>query len=980
MTKQSLIVLLSLFLLPGLTLAQNTGFALPLHGQDDSMRLPDSPEFSCSASKNGRVETRAKVWDSTKTTTPRRDSMNQAPTSAEAGLPANWNSEQSPPAGAADSSAKDHLTSAPHNELSFTDITESAGTGGPEGRGTTGGHAAIFADINRDGLPDLYHTMLFKRAMPDLFFLNLGNNVFAEEGEARGIDDFDGGSHGAVFADLDNDGDFDLFNGTTGRLGDKPRPEHNNIYRNDGNGFFTDMTDGTDIEERKEPTRGVVAFDMDGDGNLDLLAITNFQGSDDPRGERNELYRNRGNFNFREITSGDLYTAPAGQGATDTDFDNDGDIDIIAANRTGPLNILKNDGAGNFTRISPGSIGITHRGREGATLGDINNDGHLDMLLSDFDETKDFAIEHLYINDGDGTFTFQQTFKRTHGFMGAFGDLDNDGDLDIVFAGDDKCYLNDGDGNYTPGPDVPTDGINDPRAIAFADIDNDGDLDFAIGAKRSRNWLVRNNFDGGNWLKVSLISPHGQAGAFGAKVKVTPSGTLSLASRPTTAISGKTGRKGEYHRAAVRSDETADGTLVGYREARATNGYLGQNDPVLHFGLGEHTTVDVEVQFLSGKTFVYMEISSNQLLQVDATQRPHILAFHPIAGQAGTEVSILGSHFTAVNRVVFNDSEAASFTIRSDTLISAVVGAGATTGPIIVSGEVGADTSEVDFTVLHGTQFVFAPIADTFVRSSGTNRGNGRAPELQVSRDSSLERVTYLKFEVDGVTGEIRQARLRLHVLDGGDDGGAISLAENTYLHSEKPWREHGLTWENAPAARSLPLAVSGPVSSNEWIEFDLTDVMPGDGIYSLLLKNTSPDKVVFGAREHEFGPELIVVTHSEESSEEAQVPSADPDDSAKPRLSHPTQFQLHANYPNPFNAETVISYALPEPTEVKLTIHNLRGRVVRKLVDEVQLSGEKRVLWDGRDGSGRVVASGLYFVRLAAGGYRFVRRITLQK
>lgn len=103
---------------------------------------------------------------------------------------------------------------------------------------------------------------------------------------------------------------------------------------------------------------------------------------------------------------------------------------------------------------------------------------------------------------------------------------------------------------------MPVAGISDPRAIAFADINDDGDLDFAIAAKRSSNWLVRNDFNSGNWLKVKLVSPLGQAGAFGAKTFVYPAGSIGV-------------------------------TQIGHRESKSNYGYLGQDDPLLHFGLGD---------------------------------------------------------------------------------------------------------------------------------------------------------------------------------------------------------------------------------------------------------------------------------------------------------------------------------------------------------------------------------------------------------
>ncbi len=1150
----------------------------------------------------------------------------------------------------------------PEGDLSFTDITLDAGTGGPEGRTDTGGHAAIWADVNQDGYPDLYHTMLFTKGMPDLFFLNQGNNTFVNEGAARGIDDFDKGSHGSVWADLDNDGDFDLWNGTT--FGETGEPAVNNLYHNDGNGFFSDVTSQAGISDRDWPTRGVTAFDMDNDGDLDLVGITNFQGSDDPAGEKNEVYRNDGNMRFTSIDEGDLYKATAGQGVTAADYDNDGDMDLFAGNRTGQLNVLRNDGAGNFDRISPESIGIRHRGREGVTFGDVNNDGWLDVLLSDFNEVDDFAFERLYMNQGDGVFAFSRQFKRTHGYMGAFGDLDNDGDLDIVFAGDSECYLNDGSGGFADGPVVPTDKINDPRAIAFADIDRDGDLDFAIGAKRSRNWLIRNDFDAGNWLQISLVSPQGQAGAFGAKIRLYRAGDLG-------------------------------GTLLGFREARGANGYLGQNEPVVHFGLGPHISVDIEVEFLDGSKLSRTLIDANQRIMIDPFYEPHvngfspsaglvgrevriagkhflnatgvafagvsaeftidsdreitalvpedaptglitvsnangtsasttsfvvigslapltflpsddgqvkqsepdrnygdkssfkveldnffsylkfdisgldgtvdrallrmlvvngsshageiylvandhpgdgpwsestltfatapaiqgaalddrgavqtadtvefdvtsaftgadvvsfalqsrvgdlveysskegeyspqlvisrvpagpeilafaptggppgsevgisgnnfafvdgvafgavatqnfvvesdsllraqvpegaltaplvvfsplgsdtsatefmvqappeILALSPAAGFVGTEVSILGKHLASVDRVAFGEIEVGLVEHSADTLLLMVVPQGAVTAPVVISGAFGTDTSQVSFQVLEGREVTFSPVADAYVVSSEPERYLGRENELQVSRSRISRAASFMKFDLADLVGEIRQVSLRLHVLNGSDDGGAIYLAENTYPDSPKPWREVSLSWASAPKLRSLPLAVLGPVPSGGTVEFDLTDVVVGAGVYSFALQNNSPDKVLFSAREGERAPVLIIVTEAEPGA----GPMVDASQDGIPP--QPADFHLFPNFPNPFNAETVLQYALPMDSEVEVLVFNLRGQVVRTLVRARQDTGVRRVVWDGRNQAGQELASGVYFIRMTAAGRIFVRRIAFQK
>jgi hypothetical protein len=178
--------------------------------------------------------------------------------------------------------------------------------------------------------------------------------------------------------------------------------------------------------------------------------------------------------------------------------------------------------------------------------------------------------------------------------MGGFADLNQDGFLDLVFAGDTKVYLNDGHGRFEAGPAVPVGAINDPRGIAFADLEGDGDLDFAVGCKRSKNCLIRNDVSGGGgWLKVRLISPQGQAGAFGAKTSIYRVGT------------------------AGRTDER----LLGMRESRSNQGYLGQDDPVLHFGLADHPAVDVVVRFPDGSRLTQRNVAAGQTILMDGRGR-----------------------------------------------------------------------------------------------------------------------------------------------------------------------------------------------------------------------------------------------------------------------------------------------------------------------------------------------------------------------
>ena len=466
----------------------------------------------------------------------------------------------------------------------FTDITISAGVAG----GADGGRGVMFADIDGDSRPDLYMTKINNDGVPrsDLFFRNVDGATFAEEGAARGIaDSDDGGSNGSVWADLDNDGDYDLFNGSTWtKLNPSTgNPVANDIYENDGTGNFTDQT-SADILATAIESRGVTAFDFDNDGDLDLFGV----GASGTPGVA-EAYVNNGGFVFNTHVGGDLTTTVAMRGVLDTDYDGDGDIDILAADDTGGrLTILNNDGTGIFTRIDAESIGIDRSAFHGVSTADVDNDGDLDLLV-----VTD-GSGHLFIRDSDtGQYTFSQTFSNIEGYMGGFADLDNDGDLDLVFAGDERVFLNKdlATGTFQSAQSVPVAGISDPRAIAFADIDGDGDVDFVISAKGSRNYLIRNDLTIDpvipNWLKVELVSPQCQAGAFGAMTRIWAAGQVGV-------------------------------TMLGMRESRGNNGYLAQNDPVLHFGLASEVTVDVVVDWLDGTQTQVLGAAANQQITIDA--------------------------------------------------------------------------------------------------------------------------------------------------------------------------------------------------------------------------------------------------------------------------------------------------------------------------------------------------------------------------
>ncbi|HPG40125.1 MAG TPA: Ig-like domain-containing protein [bacterium] len=504
-----------------------------------------------------------------------------------------------------------------NNDLSFTNITYAAGVQGVKAveKATddpsdikTFGHGVSFGDYNKDGFYDFVYTNAGALAMADVLYINKGNNTFTNASAARGVNDT-GHTHGIVNADWDNDGDLDLFysnqpvyvGDTSGR---------NRMYRNNGNGMFTEITTTCGLSSENSYSRGSVAVDMNNDGWLDLFVL-NWGSTADTYNKINEVYLNDGDGTFTRVHNG--CDGPTNdsvnygrQGATAADIDNDGDQDIYMCRR-GKVNWLYiNDGTGNFTegaaeRGIACTDGVRHHG---ATFVDIDNDGDLDLFVMPY-ATPGQALPMLRVfkNNGSGYFTDETNSYniRVSGYSTLFGDIDNDGDQDMFLLRNSeqdpgtvtKLYLNDGEGNltYNRQPALEVD-AGDVRGGAMGDIDNDGDLDMYMACSRGdNNFLFRNDLDSENhYVRVLCIGPAGDYGGFGSKVSVYAPGHM---------------------------DDAA--FLLGYQESVSNYSYLCQNQTALHFGLGPYTTCDIKVKFLNGITVRYPGVAGDTQLEAAPT-------------------------------------------------------------------------------------------------------------------------------------------------------------------------------------------------------------------------------------------------------------------------------------------------------------------------------------------------------------------------
>gem|GEM_PF-2570442 len=506
--------------------------------------------------------------------------------------------------------------------FTLTDVSVQAGLTNP----TTGAHGICVADDNGDGLPDIFVTYNDIRMgqRRNFYYRNLGGGAFREEALSHGTASQNKGTHGCAWADLDNDGDYDLLQGITHLETEVPAP--NRLFRNNGTGDYTLLTPPA-MAAQSWMTRAILAPDLNSDGFADIMAVTGWQGSLDPPDERNEIYSGSGNLAFTASTASPFLTATLGQGGTDTDYDNDGDVDFIGCDNTGPLAIFQNNG-GQLSAANAPAIGFQNGCYSGVTPGDVDNDGDMDFFLMGNAPGKTL---HYYLNNGNGTFRHVVSVPGAFGFMAGLADLNNDGNLDVVIPGAPAAFLGDGNGGFVTGPALPSFTVEqDVRSVGFLDMEGDGDLDVLFASKRGRVHILRNSLASSNrWLKVRLVSPQGQAGAFGARVQAFQAGTTNL---------------------------------LAMREARSNYGYLVQDDPVLHLGLGAHASVDLVVTFLGGATVNVSGASTNQLMDVDGTGGTILL---PPGAPLGLASTVSGSTVTFSWQHPFDGGEPASYIIEA---------------------------------------------------------------------------------------------------------------------------------------------------------------------------------------------------------------------------------------------------------------------------------------------------------------------------
>lgn len=501
-----------------------------------------------------------------------------------------------------------------------------------------GGGVAV-GDINGDKLPDLYFTGT-RIGSPNRLFLNQGGLRFRDASQASGVDDSIGVRYGVTMADIDADGDLDIY------VAKHDAP--NVLFINDGNGVFTEQAHKFGLDFCCTSQQATF-FDYDRDGDLDIYLAVNgdAKGESFKRdGNPDHLFRNNGNKTFTDVSAeAGIDDKGYALSVTVGDYNNDGWMDVYVANDFEAPDILYiNNHNGTFSNRVSHWMKHTSIFSMGSDAADFNNDGNLDLFTVDmmpedhwrkmshmgqgsvydpkFDSTQ-LMRNMLQVNRGDGTFLevgqLAGVAETDWSWAPLFADYDNDGDKDLFISNGYKRDVQNLDvihniNNRTFNPinvirKVPSvklqnyffrnDGelafkkmsnewglaqMVNTNGSVFADLDLDGDLDLVMNNIDSVAFIYQNfaaDQKRGNYLQIALQGSDNNKAALGSRVTISAGGRSQML------------------------------------ECTPVRGYMSSINCPLHFGLGDATVVDsITVRWPNGNVQSVRNIAANQAVTI----------------------------------------------------------------------------------------------------------------------------------------------------------------------------------------------------------------------------------------------------------------------------------------------------------------------------------------------------------------------------
>ena len=824
-------------------------------------------------------------------------------------------------------------------------------------------NSSSFGDYDNDGWPDLF---LAENGDYRVALLhNEGNGTFTDRRPNLGshiVRKLKGG--GSIFGDYDNDGDLDLYVTVGSFLGTEP--DLDILLRND-QGTFTNVTRQAGLTDSLS-TDNAIWLDYNRDGHLDL-----YMGHRRSEPVENTLFRNNGDGTFTdataeagldvEISVGFGYGSNGGMAAGD--FNNDGWPDLYLGVFFQPNRLFLNDQQGKFVDATTDEIGDDGLAFSVA-VGDIDNDMHLDLFQAA--SQNDNFRSSMFLNLGEaqlldvteGIGLAAVTGRNTISTVG-LGDIDNDGDLDLLLGGETFfLFLNNGDGTFVDH--TAQSGIEEGNLTAsFGDYNLDGFLDVIFGANAASDkfgGLYLNNGNDNHYLRVELVGTQSNRNGIGARL-IASAGELSQ-------MRDMLGGQGRY-----------------------------QDELVAHFGLGQHTQADrLEIRWPSGQVDVLTNIAADQKIRVFEGRQD----YHPVRPttweHALPDTVVAGQQlsFQAVVRPALFEPEA-----RITRAMADLRSMGGTQIEL---------TDRQDGTYQLNTAFeVDAPSAQNVLsilieqETSLGLRWTRLSKNILVFPNKDLaivDKQLAPGWRIVGTHGAEETDLTQTDLVYQGATAAAIQAKQE---QASRLWQWNLIA--DIPVDtlvyKALHFAFHPGEAQTGFVKrFDLginniprpIDLV-AEGLVDLELRDWQIVEIPLAAFPEAFTKSSLIETIQIFGSLEGTfylddirlVATPSPAITAvleEHTSSLPTSFALWQNYPNPFNSGTVIRFALPQSQEVELAVFNLAGQKVATLLQGMRPTGNYTINWDGRDNNERALASGMYLYRLRAGQHQETRKLLL--
>ncbi len=529
----------------------------------------------------------------------------------------------------------------------FVDVTNEAGIRFKHAIGSRSsllpedmGSGAGFADIDNDGDLDLYIVNItgafkdissknMKNLPTNVLYRNNGDGTFTDITESANVGDT-GYGMGCVFADYNGDGNLDLYVTNYGE---------NVLYLNNGDSTFTDVTQSAGVGCSHWST-GAVFADYDGDDELDLYVCnyvnydlvklqekkigTNQVGSYGPsalnptvfESQDNVLYQNNGDGTFTDVTTEAKVAASGGRSmqAIFSDFDNDNDMDLYVANDTSENHIYSNNGNGTFTDVSAESWAADFRGSMGLATGDYDSDGDIDLFITHWIDQENVLYRNL-LNEENNT-------KRIRFVDESYTTMLAEVSIKEIGWGTSLFdYDNDGDLDIFVANGSTFQKLDEPETLIPQNnqlFQNDGDGVFSEVSKsagiadlpfRVSRGATFGDYDNDGDVDIFIVNNYAKP-----TLLQNQSDTLKNSNKWLHVKLIGT-NENRYAVGAKIQLKTDDATQI--REIYAGESYMSSNSYVAEFGLGEATQIKMlKVIWTNGKTQSLQNITANQLIQI----------------------------------------------------------------------------------------------------------------------------------------------------------------------------------------------------------------------------------------------------------------------------------------------------------------------------------------------------------------------------